>query len=208
MASVAEARLAVESGASLIGLVSEMPSGPGPIPEERIARIAAAAPPGATPVLLTSRTEAAAIVGQARRTGVGAIQLCDRTSPATRTAIREALPDVALLQVVHVTGPGSVGEARESARGSDAVLLDSGRPDAASRELGGTGRTHDWSVSREIREAVEVPVWLAGGLTAENVAAAVRAVEPFGVDVCSGVRTEGRLDPDRLAAFVRALGTP
>jgi phosphoribosylanthranilate isomerase len=93
------------------------------------------------------------------------------------------------------------------ARYVDALLLDSGNQKLAIKELGGTGRVHDWRISRRIRDAVEVPVFLAGGLNAANVAAAVAAVEPHGVDVCSGVRTDGRLDPAKLRAFVAEMGT-
>jgi phosphoribosylanthranilate isomerase len=96
-------------------------------------------------------------------------------------------------------------EAVDSARHADALLLDSGRPDMAVKELGGTGRVHDWEVSRAIRDAVEVPIFLAGGLGPDNVAEAVRAVQPFAVDVCSGLRTDGWLDEAKLRAFVAAL---
>ncbi len=87
----------------------------------------------------------------------------------------------------------------------DALLLDSGRPSAEVPELGGTGRIHDWSVSREIVRSVGVPVILAGGLRSDNVAEAVAAVVPFAVDVCTGIRTNGRLDPVKLEAFAQAL---
>ena len=87
----------------------------------------------------------------------------------------------------------------------DALLLDSGNPSLAVKELGGTGRTHDWKLSRRIRDSVSIPVFLAGGLTPSNVADAVAAVEPFGLDVCSGVRSDGNLDPVKLRAFVDAV---
>ena len=106
--------------------------------------------------------------------------------------------------MVHVTGPESAEEAIAIAPEVDAVLLDSGNQSLPIKELGGTGRTHDWSLSRAIREAIEVPLFLAGGLKPENVAAAIREVQPFGIDVCSGLRTEGKLDPQKLAAFFRA----
>jgi len=87
----------------------------------------------------------------------------------------------------------------------DALLLDSGRPGNTVKELGGTGRTHDWSTSRAIVEAVECPVYLAGGLCPENVAEAIRTVRPFGVDVCTGVRTDGKLDEAKLKDFIAAV---
>lgn len=205
IASVEEAWMAVAAGASALGLVSDMPSGPGVIPDERIAEIAAAAPPGVATFLLTCRHEADEIVEQQRRSGVGVIQLCDEPAPGAHAALRLALPGVKLVQVIHVQGPSSVDAARGAARVVDALLLDSGRPDLAVKELGGTGRVHDWETSRAIREAVDVPVFLAGGLRPENVARAIAAVRPFGVDLCSGIRTNGRLDERLLSDFMQAV---
>lgn len=204
--SVAEARLAARLGADLIGLVSEMPSGPGVIPDSLIAGIVAEAPRGVATVLLTSRRDPAEIIAQQQRCGAGAIQLCDRLPAGSHAALHEALPEAWIIQVVHVTDAGAVAEARAAGRTAKALLLDSGNPRAAVKELGGTGRTHDWELSRSIRESVDVPVLLAGGLDPDNVAEAVARVRPWGVDVCTGVRTDGRLDEDKLRRFVDALG--
>jgi len=204
IASVAEAWMAIEHGASAIGLVSAMPSGPGPIPEDLIAEIAAIVPPGVSSFLLTCLQDATAIIEQQRRLRVNTIQICDRLPPGSHAQLREALPGVSLVQVVHVTGPESVDEAIAVAPHVDAVLLDSGNQSLAIKELGGTGRTHDWRLSRQIREAIDVPMFLAGGLNPGNVAAAIREVQPFGIDVCSGLRTEGRLDPQKLRDFFTA----
>jgi phosphoribosylanthranilate isomerase len=193
--------MAIEHGASAIGLVSAMPSGPGPIPDSLIAEIAATVPPGVSSFLLTCQQDAAAIVDQQRRLRVNTIQICDRLADGSHRELREALPGVSLVQVVHVTGPESVDEAIAVAPHVDAVLLDSGNQSLAIKELGGTGRTHDWSLSRKIREAIDVPMFLAGGLKPHNVAAAIQEVEPYGVDVCSGLRTEGALDRHKLSAF-------
>ena len=201
MASVEEAWLAIEAGASAVGLVSAMPSGPGPIPEELIAEIAATIPPGVSSFLLTCLQDAASIIAQQRRLRVNTIQICDRLTNGSYQDLREALPGVSLVQVVHVTGPEAVDEAIVVAPHVDAILLDSGNQSLAIKELGGTGRTHDWTLSRKIREAVEVPLFLAGGLNPANVAAAIREVQPFGIDVCSGLRTNGALDPQKLTAF-------
>ena len=201
-----EARLAAEAGATFVGLVGAMPSGPGPISDESIAAIAAACPPQVTPTLLTARETAAAIAEHVRATGVGAVQIVRSVPPRVRRQLRDLLPGVAILQVVHVEGPSSVPLAQESAQWADYVLLDSGRPSAPVPELGGTGRVHDWSVSAQIAARSPVPVLLAGGLGPENVARAVAAVRPWGVDVCSGLRDGvGRLAPRRLSAFVEAL---
>jgi phosphoribosylanthranilate isomerase len=204
MASVAEAWLAIEHGASAVGLVSAMPSGPGPIPEELIAEIATTIPPGVSSFLLTCQQNAAAIVEQQRRLRVNTIQICDRLPAGSYTQLRAELPGVSLVQVIHVTGPEAVDEAIAIAPEVDAILLDSGNQSLPVKELGGTGRTHDWRLSRQIRESIDVPLYLAGGLKPENVASAISEVQPFGVDVCSGLRTEGRLDPQKLAAFFRA----
>lgn len=206
IASVEEARLAVEAGADAVGLVSAMPSGPGPIPDERIAEIAAAVPPPVATVLLTALTDGDAIAEQAARAGVGAIQLVDAVPAGERARVRAALPAVRVLQVVHVRGEGSVDEARRAAEHAHALLLDSGNPTGEVKELGGTGRVHDWDVSRRIVASVDRPVFLAGGLRADNVAAAVAATRPYGIDVCTGVRADGALCPDRLGAFMTAVG--
>jgi phosphoribosylanthranilate isomerase len=205
IANLDEARMAIRAGASALGLVSEMPSGPGVISDDRIAEIAAVAPPGVATFLLTCLTDPDEIAEHQRRSGVGVIQLCDEPAEGARAALKRALPGVKIVQVIHVQGSGSVEAARAAASEVDALLLDSGRPDLAVKELGGTGRTHDWETSRAIREAVDVPVYLAGGLRAENVARAIATVRPFGVDLCSGIRTGGRLDARLLAEFMRAV---
>ncbi len=207
--SVEEARLAIAYGASAIGLVSSMPSGPGVIGEELIAPIAAAVPPGVASFLLTALTDASAIVAQQRRCRATTIQLVDELTSGTPEDIRAALPGIGLVQVIHVRGPQSLAEACALAPRVDALLLDSGNPSLAVKELGGTGRTHDWSVSRQIVEQCGKPVYLAGGLRADNLAAAYAAVRPFGFDLCSSVRTHDVMDEAKLAAFfaaVRALG--
>ena len=205
ISSVEEGRLAIRYGAAALGLVSEMPSGPGVIPERLIREIAATVPPGVASFLLTSRQSAAAIIDQQRRLRTNTIQICDHLTDGTYQHIREALPGVSLVQVIHVTGEGSIAEATEVAPFVDGILLDSGNRVAAVKELGGTGRRHDWQISRRIRESVRVPVYLAGGLRPENVAEAIEIVQPFGLDVCNGVRTDGRLDDRKLAAFLQAV---
>ena len=202
---VDEAWTAVRLGASALGLVSEMPSGPGVIDEAMIAEVARAAPPGVATFLLTSRQDAAAIVAQQRRLRTSTLQIVDRLRSGSYDELRGALPGIGLVQVVHVTGPESVDEAASIAPHVDAILLDSGNPALAVKELGGTGRRHDWAVSRLIRETVAVPVYLAGGLGPDNVAEAIGAVGPFGLDLCTGARTGGRLDATKLQRFMAAV---
>ena len=208
IANAEEARLAIRHGAAALGLVSRMPGCPGVIGEPAIAAIAAIVPPGVATFLLTAETETEAIVRQQRRTGTGVLQLVDRVAPSVRRDLRRRLPGIGIVQVVHVQGASALEEAVEAARDSDAILLDSGAPDREVRELGGTGRTHDWSISRAVVEAVTpVPVFLAGGLTPENVGEAVGRVRPWGLDACTGLRTAGDLDPTKLARFMDAVRT-
>jgi phosphoribosylanthranilate isomerase len=197
--------MAIAHGASALGLVSAMPSGPGVISEETIARIAATVPPPIATFLLTCESDAQAIIAQQRRCRTNTIQLCDYVAAEVYPQLRAELPGISLVQVVHVAGTKAVDYAVSVAGQVDALLLDSGNPTLAVKELGGTGRTHNWMLSRRIREAVRVPVFLAGGLNATNVAGAIAAVQPFGVDLCSGVRTDDRLDPARLQAFFEAV---
>lgn len=204
ISSVDEAWTAIRAGASALGLVSAMPSGPGVIGDELIAEIAARVPPGIATFLLTSATDAESITAQQRSARVDTLQLVDAVAEDELRRLRAELPGIALVQVIHVRGAESVDEARAVAPLVNALLLDSGNPSLAVKELGGTGRVHDWEVSRRIREAVDVPVYLAGGLRADNVAEAAARVGPFGLDVCSGVRTDGRLDAEKLARFVAA----
>jgi len=203
IASREEARTAIRLGASALGLVSEMPSGPGVISEDRIREIAATIPPGVSSFLLTSQQEVDPIIEQQKRTGVNTIQLVDELPRGAHQRLRSALPGIRIVQVIHVRDEGSVEQALSVAELVDALLLDSGNPGLAVKELGGTGRTHDWSLSRRIRENAGIPVFLAGGLTPTNVREAIDLVSPYGVDVCSGVRTEGRLDAEKVEQFVR-----
>ena len=205
--SVAEATLAIECGASALGLVSNMPSGPGVISDDQIAEIAATVPPSIGTFLLTSRQRVNDIIEQQRFCRTNTIQLCDHLTHGTHRDLKDALPGISVVQVVHVTGPDSVEEATGVAPHVDAILLDSGNQKLAVKELGGTGRTHDWTLSRAIRERIGVPLFLAGGLTPENVGRAIDEVGPFGVDVCSGVRTDDKLDASKLKRFFAAATT-
>jgi phosphoribosylanthranilate isomerase len=207
MGNVDEARVAIAHGADAVGLVSAMPSGPGPIDEELILEIVSMLPPMVGSFLLTCLQDPAAIVAQQRRCRANTLQLVDSLPLDGYEMIRRELPGISIVQVIHVRGADAVEEARSVAPFVDAILLDSGNPSLAVKELGGTGRIHDWSVSRRLRDAVDVPVILAGGLNAGNVAEAIGKVNPYGVDVCSGVRTDGRLDAEKLRAFVASVAS-
>ena len=194
--------MAVGLGASAVGLVSSMPSGPGVISESLITKIAATVPPPIATFLLTSRTDPEEIATQQRHCRVNTIQICDGIPEGSHAQLKRLLPGCSLVQVIHVTGEESVEEAHRLADEVDALLLDSGNQSLPVKELGGTGRTHDWPLSARIVREVPLPVFLAGGLNPSNVSDAIRAVHPFGVDVCTGVRTSGRLDPNKLRAFM------
>ncbi|HYO25681.1 MAG TPA: phosphoribosylanthranilate isomerase [Lacipirellulaceae bacterium] len=205
ISSLAEARAAIDAGAAALGLVSAMPSGPGVIDEPLIARLAAATPPPVAAFLLTSRSTPAEIIDQQRRLGAGVLQLCDDLPPGAHGELRTALPGIRLVQVIHVRDESSIAAAVRVAPLVDALLLDSGNQQLAVKELGGTGRRHDWALSRRIREAVDVPLFLAGGLNCGNVREAIETVGPWGLDVCSGVRTGGQLDVAKLESFFAAV---
>jgi phosphoribosylanthranilate isomerase len=199
------AALAVRHGADAVGLVGPMPSGTGIIDLDTAARVAASVPPPVASFLLSSATRADELVEQARLVSPTVLQIVDAVEPSAYALLRRQLPALKLVQVVHVTGERTLAAAQAVAAHVDALLLDSGDPDAPVRELGGTGRVHDWAISRRIAEASPVPVILAGGLTPANVAAAIRSVRPFGVDLCTGLRTDGELDEGKLVAFMRAV---
>ena len=205
IASEEEATLTVRMGASALGLVARMPSGPGPIPESRIRDIARSVPPGVATFLLTCETTADPIIAQQRYCGASTLQLVDAVAPEVYSGLRDALPGIRIVQVIHVRDENALAEARQVSPLVDAILLDSGNPSLAIKQLGGTGRAHDWAVSRRIRDAVGVPVYLAGGLNPQNVGKAIAQVQPFGMDVCSGLRSEGRLDPIKLEQFMLAV---
>ena len=199
--SLEEAKLAIKYGASALGLVGNMPSGPGVITDAEIAAIAEIVPPPIATFLLTSETDAQRIIQHHKRVNTSTIQIVDKLESGTYADIRAALPSVKLVQVIHVIDEKSIEEAIAVASEVDAILLDSGNPNLAVKQLGGTGRTHNWKWSRLIRESIGIPLFLAGGLNAENVQVAIEMVQPFGLDICSGVRTNGRLDERKLAAF-------
>ena len=202
-----EARLAIQHGADALGLVGAMPSGPGVVGDELAAQVVQATPPPVATFMLTSETTADGILAHHRRVGANTIQLVDAVPPSTYARLRAAIPTVKLVQVIHVLDERNIDEALAAVQhGADALLLDSGNPNLDVKILGGTGRVHNWLVSRQIVEQATVPVFLAGGLNAQNVRQAVETVGPFGLDICSGVRTNGHLDAQKLDAFVTAVG--
>jgi phosphoribosylanthranilate isomerase len=207
ISSVDEALLAINNGASALGLVSEMPSGPGVISEELITQIAEQVPPGISTFLLTCKQYVDEIIEQHYRCRTNTIQICDRIVGGTHSQLKKTLPGIKIVQVIHINGEESIDEALEVSENVDALLLDSGNQKLVVKELGGTGKIHNWNISSKIVESAKVPIFLAGGLNSENVADAIRQVKPFGVDICSGVRTDGKLDEQKVKSFFEILKT-
>jgi len=204
ISSLIEAKIAINHGADALGLVGKMPSGPGPIPDWLISEIVKSIHPPIASFLLTSEQSSEEIIYHVKRVDTNTVQIVDELTTGDYADIRTALPHLKIVQVIHVIDEKSIEEAVRLSPYVDALLLDSGNPKAAAKSLGGTGNVHNWEISREIVKAVNVPVFLAGGLHANNVRQAIEKVQPFGVDVCSGVRTEGKLDAGKVEAFVRA----
>lgn len=205
IASPEEARAAITAGADALGLVARMPSGPGPIPDAQIASVTSIVPPPVATFLLTSETTADAISAHIRATNPSTVQIVSHIDPRESARLAKIEPHIRRVQVIHVEGPEVVQMIPIYSPYVHAFLLDSGRPSAAVPELGGTGRAHDWEISAAFVRASDRPVFLAGGLSSSNVADAIRMVRPYGLDLCSGVRTNGRLDVDKLTAFVLAV---
>jgi phosphoribosylanthranilate isomerase len=205
ISSLSEAKMAIDHGADALGLVGQMPSGPGPIPDWLISEIVKTIHPPIASFLLTSEQSSEGIIYHVKRVDTNTVQIVDELTAGDYTDIRTALPHLKIVQVIHVIDEKSIDEAIRVSSHVDALLLDSGNPKAAIKTLGGTGNVHNWEISRDLVKSVDVPVFLAGGLHAGNVREAIKTVKPFGVDICSGVRTEGKLDPNKLKAFIKAV---
>lgn len=201
-----EAALAVAAGAHALGFVGRGLSGPEVIEDDaRIAAIVATVPPGVDAWLLARDAEPGVLVERVRKTRVNTVQICDAVPRGVYEELRVGAPWCRIVQVVHVSGPEAVEEALGVEDAVDAILLDSGTPSGATPVFGGSGKTHDWGISARVVDAVRKPVWLAGGLRAENVAEAFSVVRPWGLDLCSGVRANGRLNAARLQAYAATV---
>lgn len=205
ISSIEEATLAIAHGAAAIGLVGRMPSGPGIITDELIHSIAKTVLPPIDSFLLTSETSAEAIIAHHNKVNTTTIQIVDALSGREYHKIREAIPHVKLVQVIHVMDEKAVQEAIEISEWVDAILLDSGNPNLSTKVLGGTGKTHNWDLSKKIRENISIPTYLAGGINKDNIRKAIDHVQPFGIDLCSSVRTNGQLDERKLEELFKAL---
>jgi len=207
ISSIEEAKLAISEGASALGLVSEMPSGPGVISEDTIKKIANIVPENIDTFLLTSKQDTNSIIEQLRRCKTSTVQIVDDLVDGNYSDIRKELPYIKIVQVLHVQNEQSIEDAKKLDGQVDAILLDSGNQNLEVKELGGTGKTHDWSISKKIVESVNVPVFLAGGINPINVKEAMNSVKPYGVDLCSSVRTNGCLDKNKLKEFFAQINS-
>ncbi len=205
ISSLQEAQMAIACGADALGLVGAMPSGPGIISDELIQQITKKTPPPIATFLLTSQTKAVDIIAHYKKVQTTTIQIVDELTDNAYHQIRIALPHVKLVQVIHVIDDDSVQQAINVSQHVDAILLDSGNPNLKVKELGGTGRTHNWDLSKRIRQQIAVPLFLAGGITPQNIKQAYEHVKPFGIDLCSSVRTDGKLDKDKLIMLFKAI---
>lgn len=205
ISSIQEAQIAIECGASVLGLVGPMPSGPGIIDDKLIASIAKTIPTDIETFLLTSETNAEKIIAHHNLVNTTSIQLVDELPLRDYEQIRQQLPTIKLIQVIHVIDENSVTQAIEISEYVDVILLDSGNPNLAVKELGGTGRTHNWNLSKKIRDGIKIPLFLAGGLNQQNVKQAIDFVQPYGIDLCSSVRTNDKLDRQKLINFFKAI---
>jgi phosphoribosylanthranilate isomerase len=205
IASIEEADIAIRAGADALGLVAAMPDGTGMLSDAQIAEIAAHARPAVCTFLLTSQVTAATISAHIRATQPTAVQIVCPIDPLEAAKLAVLEPLVRRVQVVHVEGPEALNSISAYAPHANAFLLDSGRPNASTPVLGGTGKTHDWMVSADFARASPKRVFLAGGINAANVEEAIRQVRPYGLDLCSSVRSNGRLDGARLTAFMDAV---
>ena len=205
ISSIQEAQMAIDSGANILGLVGPMPSGPGIISDKQIAEIVKSVPPHIDTWLLTSETSAEKIIDHHKLVKTSSIQIVDELREGGYQKIREAIPEVRIIQVLHVKDESTIHKALTIADYVDYILLDSGNPNAEIKTLGGTGTVHNWEISKEIVKSVSVPVFLAGGLNSSNVKSAIQKVQPYGIDLCSGVRTNKRLDLVKLESFFQNI---
>lgn len=203
ISSLEEAKLASAYGADYLGLVGPMPSGPGVLSLEEVSAITSQLNDTQHSIFLSSGRTAKEIYEVFSGLGARSIQVVRQIDIDELKKLRDLLPDTELFSVVHVVGEESIALAKEYQAYANYILLDSGKP--GSKILGGTGKTHNWDFSRRIVQEVSIPVFLAGGLNPDNIKEAVDRVSPYGVDLCSGLRTNDRLDEKKLKHFLDQL---
>lgn len=205
-----EARAVIAAGVDHIGLTPSERGLPGEISLAAAREIVAAVAGTATIVALSVEEDLSAIVAMVNAVQPDVLHLCGLAGvvpPDAVADLRGRLPGVAIMQAISVDGPGAIQVAQSYAAVADYLILDTQAPDIDG--IGASGQTHDWSVSRAIVEQMPIPVILAGGLSPDNVADAIRAVRPWGVDSLTHTNQPlpgggFRKDIERVRQFVTA----
>lgn len=205
ISSIEEARFAISAGASALGLVAATEGGTGISDDRLIAEIVTAVPPPIATFMYTSCQDAEAIADRHAICRTTVIELATLLTFSELCKLRKHIPGVKLVQVIHAFQEYALHEAHFAASVVDALLLNCQNASLPEKELDSIGRTNDWQLGRFICDQVGLPVFLAGGLDAKNVAEAIAMVQPFGLEVCSSVRVNGALNPLRLDAFMYAV---
>src|SRR5215470_18403913 len=202
VSSLEEALAAERAGADALGFTVRLPTGVhDDLTEAKARSIIAALPPFITSVAITYVDTAREATDLCRYLGVAALQLHGAFPVRELELLRVALPHLKVIRAVHVTGMEAIAQARALERRVDALILDTFDP--LTGRSGATGKTHDWNISRQIVAATRMPIILAGGLTPDNVAAAIHSVGPWGVDVHTGVEDpDGRRNFEKIRAFI------
>lgn len=197
-----DALKAVEYGADAVGfLVGQAHASQDFISPSLAREIVTKLPPFCSSVLVTHISDAHAIIELAKETCVSTIQLHGDSTLDDVVKIRNVLPYTKIYKAVHVEDVSAIDAAQRWEGIVDAILLDS--MNKSTNQVGGTGKTHDWTISAQIVKSTALPVILAGGLTVENVQEAIVNVRPFGVDVNSGTKgMDGYKDLQKLKAFI------
>lgn len=201
-----DVRTCLEAGVDHIGVAPADQDVPAAISNERARLLFDIIPPDRTSVALTVATDVDTVLAHARGVDPDILHVCSDTETIgvrDCATVRERLaPETELMKAIDVADSSAVDAAERFAPVVDWLILDTATPDVAG--VGASGTTHDWTLSRKIVERVDTPVILAGGLSPENVARAVRDVRPAGVDSYSHTsRTEDRKDHDAVRAFTR-----
>jgi phosphoribosylanthranilate isomerase len=196
-----EAAGAIAAGANTLGFLMGLTHlAEDKISPEKATAIVRELPEHIRSVMVTHLLDENDIGAMAREVGVKAVQIHDDLPVDRVRKLRLILPNVELIKAIHVTGADALVKAHEYAESVDMLLLDS----RTKTRLGGTGQTHDWNISREIVRAVNIPVILAGGLNPQNVAEAIKSVDPAGIDANSGLeKKDGSKDFEKIRVFAK-----
>ncbi len=200
--NIADALNSVECGVDIIGLlVGQKHTSDDFISKETAKEIKLSLPKGVTTTLITHLENASEIIDIARFIDVDYIQLHSYIEESEVDKIRETLPDKKLLRLIHISEDGETLNDISKIKNVDFYFTDS--INLKTNQVGGTGLTHDFERDRELVASLNKPVFVAGGLTPENVAEVVKLCQPYGVDVNSGCRGKnGGRDKAKMRKFV------